>query len=534
MLTRYASGREVLPSPEITVQTGGDIQGNGETYYFWVKAKNRAGYNDISSMTSLVIPDDSKLIIHASIFSQFSYEDWREFIIISSTTNTFSNGKVIYKQEIYQSDQITALSLSNFEFNNSFILTGTGIVTTDLPIDNLSNGMRVKISSVNKVYEYIEGSEEEVDNITVIDADTGRWILVKSNTLVETDFTSNLELYAVDEDNLISSTIQDGLIFPSIKYYIVNNGSNSLESGELDLNSYCSDKSISLNFNVKVIGYLNLSNYTLDTTDILYVGTVVNYPATVIDISKNLPVNSALVIEVTPDLDVDTTLLDGSFISVYPKLNDYTFVDEVVYFSSPVADLSELKALPSTVYRNRQARYVQSKKNIYAFDSSSDLDDDGDTVLIPNNAPTIGRWLVLSSVLADASVTPDKLSNDTLALLDNSIKTTTITINTSTTYTLDLDSQDYDYFIITTPNEDGDSTTINVTASIGQNTTKSIVIELRQRTGIVEFHNSLLFPGGAIPGFSGNGKIDLFVVVLTRDNTSTIKKRIVLSNRDIG
>lgn len=536
MQTRFASGRVSLPAPIITVGTGGAIQGNNATYYFWIKAKNRGGFNQPSSVTSLVIPNNSKLTIAASNFVQFSYEDWREFYIIASTSNSFSNGKVIFRQSVYNTDQVTLLSLSSSEFNNSLAITGNGILAsaTDLPTSNLSNGMRFKIADVNKVFEYNSTSNAIADGISVINALQGRWLLITTNTLIPDVFTADRELYEVPEDDLELALTSTGFSFPAIKYYIVNNDGNPLLSAELDLNPFVSDKSLKLSFKVKILGYINLSSYVLDITGIGYVNSTVDYPATEIQLTKALPQETALIIEVTPDIDVNNLIYNGTYISLYPKLNDYTFVDEITYFSTPLANIADLKAIPLSIVKDKQARYVESKRNFYVYDSSSTIADNGDTVLIPNSAPSIGRWLLLVASIDDESITPAKLSSDTLALIDNSITTTSITINTSIEYNLDLDSQDFDYFIITTPTEDGNVTTIDVTATLSTNSTKSIAIELRQRTGLVEFDNSLLFPGGIIPGLSGAGKTDLFVVVLTRDTTTTIKKRIYISQKDIG
>lgn len=536
MQTRYASGRASLPAPTVTLNGTGDIAGGNTNYYFWIKGRNRVGYNEPSTVTTLSIPNNSQISLSAANFVQYSWEDWREFSIFTSKTNTFSTSRCIYKQPIYEDDQISEISLSSVAISADYVLNGSGIIATpDLLPTGMPNGFRVLLSSTNKVYEFIVDSNEVVDGITVIAGSGGQWLLVASNSLTETSTAHNKQLYEVLESEFRPAPVESS--FDSavgLKYYLYNNDAAPLESGELDLNAFVSDSTLRVEYDVEIIGYLNLSSYALDTADIQYAGSIITYPETKLQLTKPLPDGSALVIALTPQIQVTGNVVKGTYITTYPKLNDYTLVDEVAYFSDPVLDLDTLRALPPSIYRDRQARFVYTKQNFYVFDAASALEDDGDTVIAPNTEPATGRWRILQQSLQDGSVTADKLAEDVVALINAEVRTTTVNLPISTSYVVNLDSQEFDYFIIKTPLDDGGTTTINVTATQANNTTKAAVIELRQKTGEVEFDASLLFPGGAVPTFSGNNKNDLFLIILTKDDAGVTKKRIYLTQKDIG
>lgn len=536
MKTTYAYGRSTLPIPNITVDASGSISGNNSNYYFWLKARNRSGYNTPSESLELTIPNSGKLTIASTNFTTYSYEDWREIYLFINTTDNFNTSKVLLKQKLYESDQITESTLSNIVITSNAVINASRTVATinDLPT-NVPTGYRVFVTALDKYYEYDEDSTAVIDSITALEAPTGRWLLVLSDSLTEISEGFTAEIYQVSDDDLISAPLPDLINNPvPIKYYIINDDSSPLTSGELLLNAYLSDKTLQLTYGVKLLGYLDLNTYDLDTTGISQVNTVITYPQDKIVLSKTLPVDTAFVIEITPNITYLTEVLAGTFINLYPKLVNYTTVNVINYWEDPVDDIASLKAIPLSIVKDKQSRYVLSKHIIYTYDEDSDLDDDGDLVLIPNSNPTTGRWLSPTISILPASIDETKLDDAVRLKLKGVINTTTITINTSTTYTIDLDANDLDYFIITSPNEDGDTTTINITATLTNNSTKAILIELRQRTGTVEFDSAFTFPGGSIPIFSGNGKTDLFIILFNKDGSGTLKKRIFMVQKDIG
>lgn len=540
MQTKYAYGRLSLPTPIITVENTGSISGNSDTYYFWIKARNRVGYNAVSTPLSLVVGNGKQLRISSATFATNDYEDWRHFIISVSKTNNYLESRVIYKQELYEDDQITEIAISDVVINSNFIINGNdGSVTladaTELPTTGLLNGFRVTLTSTGLVYEYLHNSTLLPDNVTILSSLSGVWKAVDSNSIIETTSNCTKEIFEVSNAELIhapmASVFQDAI---PLKYYVINNEGSSIPEAELVLNAYISDTSIKTNYLVKVLGYLNLTTYSLDTTGIDYVNVVVQYPNTKIKLSKALPANSALVIEVIPELILDTVISEGTYITLYPKLNRYTTIDTPGDIGEAVADISSLKALSPSEYKDKQLRYVESVKTIYAFDNESSLADNGLTVLIPVGAPTTGRWLATSITILPNTITPEMLTNDTLSLLESGISTDTEVLLNSADYVINLDTIGTDYLILNTPEEDGDITNINITGTLTNNSTKAILVEIRQSTGLIEFDASILFPGGLLPLFSGEGKSDLFVFKLVKDGSGVVKKRGFLVQKDIG
>lgn len=540
MQTKYAYGRTALPAPIVTTESGGSISGNSDTYYFWVKARNRVGYNTQSAATSLVIANARKVRISAATFSTFDYEGWRHVVVSVSKTNDFNTSRIIYKQELFTANQASKITPVDVVFSTNYSLNGDGGSVqveniASFPTTELMNGFRVYVQSTERVYEYVSGSNLPADNISIVPAVGGQWVAVSSNSLRESSVNADKELFQVNDTELMEAPLPSVFQSPvAIKYYIVNNDLVPLTTAELDLNAYISDKSLQASYYTKVLGYLNLTTFALDTTNVNYVNTVVEYPNTKVTLTKALPAGSALVVEVTPNIVLDSTIVEGTYVTLYPKLNAYTVTEGVADYGEPVADLATLKALPSSAYKDRQTRFVESKRNFYAFDSDSVLADNGNTVIVPVGNPASGRWLINSSDVLPGTITPSMLSTSTLDLITGGIETTTSTINASTTFTIDLDTTSLDYFIITSPNDDGGTTLINIIGTLANNTTKAIMLELRQRTGIVAFHNSIVFPGGNIPVLSGNAKTDLFVITLVKDGAGTLKKRAFMAQKDIG
>lgn len=563
--THYALGRSQLPAPLITLDTG-SIQGNNATYYFWIKARNRSGYNTVSTVTTLAIPDDSSIIISEDNFIQFEYEDWIYFNIYFSNENLFDSSVLLYKQHYYEPDQFNTLTISDVTIDSNYAFTedvvpnniypNAGLSKTvnsllNLPnviTNNIPNGYRLKVTSTNKVYEYskvpeyiTEGHSENIFIVDSLPANNGIWSVVPSNTYTDLTSNYNKELFEVSPSEYLPAplpTLSSNVV--PVKYSIANTFSSEITTGELALNSYISDKiigggnNVNGTFLITVIGYLNLTTFQLTTSGINYVNTAIEYPSIAIELSTPLPANHALVFTVAPKLNSSDVIEYGTFITLYPKLNDYSSIDSVDYWDSPVDTLPDLKALPLSSFKDKQVRYVVSKETYYAYNISSSAVDDGDTVIQPSVVSGTGRWLIANTEVKDGTITPAKLSSSTLTLISQDLETTTVTLAQGAAYSIDLDAITTDYLILNTPTEDGNPTIINLLGTLTNNKTKSIILELRQLTGVVQFHNSIIFPGGTLPVLSGNGKIDLIVLLLTKGSDGILKKRGILVQKDIG
>jgi hypothetical protein len=386
------------------------------------------------------------------------------------------------------------------------------------------------------VFEYVQGASDPVDNITVLAHNTGRWFKTREASLYETTALAEIDVISADQDTLLVAPLENINSIPiPIKYWIVNDTGGTLTGLRLNLSEYTSDPAIRLVFGVKIIGYINLTSFVLDTTGIDNLGVIQEYPTLDISFNKGIPNGSAVVIEVTPS----SQLLDGisaaSFISIYPKLVNYSLLQDLLFWDAPVDNIAALKSLNSVQYKSGQVRLVNSVNRPYRFDAASTASDNGDTVLIPNTNPTTGRWVIFDPALPDGSVGLAKLSNEVITALGDQIKTNTVTINSPTNYTIDLDA-DYDYLILKCPPTDISNTitNINFTATLVNNQTKALIVELVQNTGAVAFDSSILFPSGTTPILSGNGKSDIILFSARKDSAGIVKKRGKIATTDAG
>jgi hypothetical protein len=155
--------------------------------------------------------------------------------------------------------------------------------------------------------------------------------------------------------------------------------------------------------------------------------------------------------------------------------------------------------------------------------------------LIPNTNPTTGRWLIFDPALPDGSIGLDKLASEVITALGDQIKTDTRNINSPTNYTYSLD-EDYDYIVLNCPNTDISNTVtnINISATLSNNQTKAVIIELVQKTGAIAFDSSILFPSGTTPVLSGNGKSDIILFSARKDSAGIVKKRGKIATTDAG
>jgi len=541
MRTQYASGRATLPAPAISASTGGSIAGGGNTYYFYIQARNRVGYNLTSPATALVIANSGSITINASSFAAFAWEDWRHFVVLVSTTASYSNARVIYKQELYQTNQYTQIALANVVINANFVINDTGVYASSnlLPAANVPNGYRATITDRSKVFEYVIGSTSVTDDVNVLSSSIGgnKWVYVSSNSLREQTASADKEILEVTPEELLEGQLDSYASNPvALKFWIENNGATNLTSGELLLNEYSSDKSLKLNFLVTILGYVNLSNYSLVTNNVDNLNISQSYVDTKIPLSTPLPPNHAYVFSLVPDLGTSRALFSGTSVTLYPLLSPFTTFEGSEYWAAPVDSISALKSLQTTQFFNGQARFSFSNSRIYVFDITSSATDNGADVLIPNAWSGNGRWLAQEAVINDGSIEPSNLSNATLALISGAIKTTTVTISAPGEFALNLDSSAFDYYIVQCPVTDAfnTGTVINVTRTMPVDSTYAVVLELRQLTSLITFHNTFATPGGTSIVLTGNTKTDLVLVTFTRSTSSTIKKRVSVLQRDIG
>jgi hypothetical protein len=534
--TTYASSR-TLPVPTITTTSGGSIAAN--TYFFWLVRRNRSGYTSPSPVKSLVVGANGSITIESENFTTLSYEDIHETLISVSTTNDYTTSRIIYKFSHFEADYITLATSNDVFITTNSTLNGATSYNNPSDIQTLSGvltGFRVRLNSNGFVYEYLAGATDPIDNVTILNHSSGRWLKTRESSLYETTSLAEIDVISADQDTLLVAPLENINSIPiPIKYWIVNNTGGTLTGLRINLSEYSSDPAIRLIFGVKIIGYINLTSFVLDTTGIDNLGVVQEYPTLDIALNKGIPDGSAVVIEVTPS----SQLLDGvsaqSFVSIYPKLVNYALLQDLLFWDAPVDNIAALKSLNSVQYKSGQVRLVESVNRPYRYDAASTESDNGDTVLIPNTNPTTGRWVIFDPALPDGSIGLDKLASEVIDALGDQIKTDTRNISSPTNYTYNLDD-DYDYIVLNCPNTDISNTVtnINISATLSNNQTKAVIIELVQKTGAIAFDSSILFPSGTTPVLSGNGKSDIILFSARKDSAGIVKKRGKIATTDAG
>lgn len=534
--TIYASSR-TLTAPTITTTSGGSIAAG--TYYFWLVRRNRGGYTAPSPATTLVVSASGSVTITSANFTTLSYEDIHETLISVSATNSYATSRVIYRFSHFAADYITPITPANVVITANATINGATTYNNPADIGALSGlltGYRVLLNGNGFVYEFISGSVLAVDNITVLTHSSGRWVKTRESSLNETTALAGVDIIGADQNTLLVAPLENINSIPvPIKYWLINDTGSTLTGLRLNLSEYSSDSAVRLLFGVKIIGYINLTSFVLDTTAIDNLGVVQEYPTLDIALNKGIPNGSAVVIEVTPA----SQLLDGvaaqTFISIYPKLVNYALLQDLLFWDAPADDIAALKSLNSVQYKSNQVRLVVSVNKPYRYDAASTAADDGDTVLRPNSNPATGRWVIFTPAIPVGSITLDRLAQNVIDALGDQIKTSTATINSPTDFSINLDDAN-DWLILNTPNTDVSNTitNINFTFTLANNQTKAMFVELAQKTGVVAFDASVLFPRGLTPILSGDGKSDLVLLSARKDSAGVVKKRGTIVAQDIG
>lgn len=534
MLTTFAYGRSKLPAPILSSNTEGSIPAG--TYYVWLKAKNRAGFNEESNSATITLANTGSIIIASSSFTVLPWEDWRSVVVSVSNENNYSTSRILYRQWFFEENQTTPVVVSNVEIDSYPTELAVATVAA-LPSDAL-DGVRWRVTGLDAIYEYRSTSTLPTDDLYVLPAAVGRWLYVPNQVFVEVEenYNKNLATTNPSEDDVELANISlDNPI--GIKYYLINNELSALATGQLFLTSFISDPSIRLEIDYRILGYVNFVGSSLDTTGISFINDTLRYSEAQWELSKPLPAGQAVLVEITPQIINADSLLPGTEFNLYPRINNYQIIEDPAYWDAPVADLAGLAGVVVELRKPNQIRFVVSKNLAYRYDSLSDAAANGDGIILPAEAPALGRWIALSSSVADGSITAAKLNSSVLALLSTTQAVKELTVALPGTYTLDLDLESnlgFEYFIINTPIDDGigTPTTINVLKNTEEASNFAVIVEIRQKTSVVELHSSFLTPKAEEIIFSGNNKTDMLILTFTEDS-SIIKKR-AFFRADIG
>lgn len=524
MKTTYAYGRSTLPAPSITVTANaGSIQGNNTSFYFWVKGRNRSGHNNTSLPTTVTVGNNARVTINASTFTVLPYEDWHYITVYFSKTNDFTTSRALYTYRRWQADQLTVIPAVSINITADDVLnTSASIADASLLPVAPPEGYRIFIVEKGYAYAFTSDASLVVDNVAVL---PDKWQLCAAIYDVDTDAFKTLS-QVVDA---LPAPLEDASVSPvPIEYYIINDGASAVQ-GYLELNSFAST-SLDVEYRFQILGYINLTTFAFDTTGIPYSGVTV-YENNLF-VGKNLPVNSALVLAVYPFV-LSPVIFSNTEVTLYPRLSNYAVSVPPSYFEEPVDTITELAALTAGEIIDGQSRVVRSKRGLYTYYANDSTPGNGNDVISPSTNPTVGRWMSASASVGTGVIGLSQLKTEVITALEDDTKVTTVTLPNSAPYVINLDLE-FDYFIINCPADQGINLSLDISATLANNTTASCVVELRQDTAPIVFHSSIIFPGGNVPLLSGNGKTDMLVFTVIKDGAGTLRKRGTVSRLDIG
>jgi hypothetical protein len=354
MTTQFAAGRSQLPSLAAYITGSGNVMGGGATYYFFLQARSRCGYNQASESFSLVVTDNSTVGIVLPGVSYLASEDWHEFLIYANTDDDFSTAWLVGTYKALQANQQTKTTLGsdtplstdpkqlilseNYHLNFSSTVSNP----SNLPVVPLQ-GMRRFITSLSRTYRYDADSTLTANGDTVLAATTGRWLyngssnLVENPTNLETDSNGcnqNINLVSGNPDLLLATYDVSGNTGIPICYYLKSASNTTIPKGTRILLSIRVDDldvtdDFNLLFNIVVHGKVQTSNYALVTTNFFSAGSVVPYDHFTqnIILEDDILADEYLLISVQPEFsatDVDTSITPSVALSLYPYFAENT------------------------------------------------------------------------------------------------------------------------------------------------------------------------------------------------------------------
>jgi hypothetical protein len=354
MTTQFAAGRSSLLAPAVYNTGAGGVMGGGNTYYFWLQARNRIGYSFASTPFSLVVPDNCSLGVVIPNLSYLDSEDWHEFLVYTSTTNDFTTSRLVGVYKALQSDQITRTTLGSdtplstdpkqlvFTLDNQINFSSTVANPAALPATPI-NGARRFVTSLSRLYRYDASSTATADGDTVLTATTGRWLYSPSTNLIEnptnlrTDINGcNQNINLADESLDLIYAVYDvsGNTGTPIRYYLKSASNTTVPKGtritlSVRVDNVDRTDDFSGLLDITVEGKVSTSNYSLSTTNMPSAGSVVPYDhfARNILLEDDLPPDTYLLLTVTPRFaatDLDTSLTPSVGLSIYPYFDSNT------------------------------------------------------------------------------------------------------------------------------------------------------------------------------------------------------------------
>lgn len=354
MTTQFAAGRPQLPALAVYNTGSGNVMGGNSSYYFWLQARNRTGFNNESASFSLTVPNNCTLGCVIPGISYLASEDWHEFLIYANTADNFSTARIVGSYKALAANQQTRTTLgSNTPLSSDpkqLVLSENYHLNFSSTVSNPSalpavplQGMRRFVTSLSRTYRYDADSTATTNGDTVLTATTGRWLYNGSSNLIENPVSlttstngcdQNINLVSGNPDLLLATYDVSGNTGIPIRYYLKSASNTTITKGTRILLSIRVDDidvtdDFNELFNIVVYGKVQTSNYALVTTNFLSAGSVVpyNHFTQNIILEDDLLADEYLLLSVQPEFsatDVDTNITPSVALSLYPYFAENT------------------------------------------------------------------------------------------------------------------------------------------------------------------------------------------------------------------
>lgn len=330
MRTQYAS-TPTPSSPVISVISGDTTAAIAGTKYIWLYCRNRAGVTAFSSVVSAIIAENQGIAITLPSSIRKAASDIHQIGIVMNTSNNPAGGCVVATYPGFEIDGVTLMSLPttiNLTRDLHFALNATVANLAALPTNYRINGMRRYVASVN---QYLDWSDRDTDWFPVVPQKFNPYVVDPTE-----EEGANVDLAKITDNSLISYPDYDvsGSLSAGVKYWIVNDGSVSVEKGKririscAVANGDAASDDFKGLMKITFLGYANILTGILDTTDMTgaNLNEAVDYQGDIVTnllLPKDLPANSAYVLQVQMAFDfadARNSARQGELIKIYPYL----------------------------------------------------------------------------------------------------------------------------------------------------------------------------------------------------------------------
>jgi len=281
---QYAGVGSVPPSPSVVLGSGDITVAKEGQKTFWLQARNRQGYSQMSSGTTVGVVTGSSIEITIPSAARQGAWDVVEWSISCSTDTNPQNAAVLVVCPGYELDGVTPIPLPAtiiLSEDEHLELSKTVAQIVDLP-DNPVHGMRRSVSAIGQIVQW-----------DAINDEWKRTLPPSFSTYVATTQSENgsdRDISLITDTSIFVSPeyAGDGSVSQPVTYWIVNDSNINIPQGTgiriaaqvkgegISEEEGTEDISLAGLLHLSFLGYANTSNGLLDTSGMV-VNTTVDY-----------------------------------------------------------------------------------------------------------------------------------------------------------------------------------------------------------------------------------------------------------------